>query len=560
MDRSHNFWTPSLQAEFHRKLASLRQLTEIPSEPRAYPLQMMSQSQTHSLSTNDEIRIADCISFLAHCKEGGKFVSTVTLREHPDRLQVVLAGNTKPSSSVCEELTKITAQLSNLSREGGLKHTVRELLDMVLCFSSSRILGRLRPSWMSRPRRLRSPQLSLQENLRDCIKQIREISCAPARIAQLLELLEDLMEALKLVDHRVEINALPETLKTIVMSCAQLARLGSTNSIEEHLKSLGFRAQIAESSEIRQVDKLARYFFTCRDLARLSKEPSYRHLFSHIEITTLESSPRLVRPGSVQNCFVHAEIQQVFYLEKQPHAPAPRAIGCSKSACYLCDLFIRTHGDYVVSQTHGRLYEKWTLPDVDWMDTAQAGRLQCVVQSMIRDMQQLIQRFEHGERINYRYPLESRACLPLLSGNNSSLTGRRVESEDAVQRRQSNAADEMLPRCQSLPAIVSPFIKITERDLPWNRYARMGQGPLHVQIDELSIHLEFASTATGLLSICPQQFDSSDEIKIMSALDIPTNAEINIQRPRASRRLAFGLSLRTTRVIQVEFIWETPLV
>ncbi|KAK1514253.1 hypothetical protein CABS01_16743 [Colletotrichum abscissum] len=86
----------------------------------------------------------------------------------------------------------------------------------------------------------------------------------------------------------------------------------------------------------------------------------------------LEAPSGVRRPGVAHDCFVHAEIQQVFYLEHQPHTPAPRAIGCSKSACYLCDLFIRTHGGYVVSHSHGRLYEKWTLPDVEWMTATQA--------------------------------------------------------------------------------------------------------------------------------------------------------------------------------------------
>ncbi|KAK2038162.1 hypothetical protein LZ31DRAFT_132507 [Colletotrichum somersetense] len=436
MDRSSRFWTPSIMAEFHRHVASLRRLTEIPAEPRAYHERTMSQSHTHTLSTEDEIRITDCLSFLAHYIEGPKFVSTVTLREHPDSLQVVLAGNTTPSSSVCNELTKIMAKVSQFSSDGGRKHPVQEeLLDMILRLSSQRVLSRLRPSWVPPPWYFRPPQLSLREELRNCIPKIRESTRPSAQTKELLETLEDLVEALKLVDHRVETNALLHALKIIIMSCARLARLGSTKSVEDHLKSLGIGTQLAKSPEIRRVDKLARYLFTCRDLARLSSKHSYRRLLSHIEITALESSQGLVRPGSGQRCFVHAEIQQIFDIEKQPHTPAPRAIGCSKSACYLCDLFIRTHGDYVVSQTQGRLYEKWTLPDVEWMTTTQANRFHGVVRSMIGDMQEMIQRLQDGRQMICRYPLESRACLPLSSGPNSSLAERREEiAEKTLQR------------------------------------------------------------------------------------------------------------------------------
>ncbi|KAK2053460.1 hypothetical protein LY76DRAFT_667510 [Colletotrichum caudatum] len=306
------------------------------------------------------------------------------------------------------------------------------------------------------------------------------------------------------------------------MSCAQLALLGSTKPAEEHLKILRIRKQLAASLEIRQVDKLARYLFTCRDLSRLARKHSYRRLLSHIEITALESSQGL-------------------------------------SACYLCDLFIRTHGNYVVSQTHGRLYEKWTLPDVEWMTTTQANRFHGVVRSMIGDMQEMIQRLQDGRQMICRYPLESRACLPLSSGPNSSLAERREEiAEKTLQTRRTHAVDFRRPRLHSCPAVLSRFIKITALDLPWNRYARVGQRPLHVQIDRLSLHLEFASTATGLLSICHQKAGSLDEIKILDALGIPTDSDFPIRASGMSRRVAFGISLDATWITQIEFVWETP--
>ncbi|KAL8822476.1 MAG: hypothetical protein Q9191_006787 [Dirinaria sp. TL-2023a] len=60
---------------------------------------------------------------------------------------------------------------------------------------------------------------------------------------------------------------------------------------------------------------------------------------------------------------VHAEIQLLFFYELNLERKRPRTICSSKSACYLCDLFFRLHGQYYVPRTHGRLYHKWTLPD-----------------------------------------------------------------------------------------------------------------------------------------------------------------------------------------------------
>ena len=60
---------------------------------------------------------------------------------------------------------------------------------------------------------------------------------------------------------------------------------------------------------------------------------------------------------------VHAEIQLLFFYELNSERIRPRTICSSKSACYLCDLFFKIHGQYYVPKTHGRLYHKWTLPD-----------------------------------------------------------------------------------------------------------------------------------------------------------------------------------------------------
>ena len=58
----------------------------------------------------------------------------------------------------------------------------------------------------------------------------------------------------------------------------------------------------------------------------------------------------------------HAEIQLLFFYELNSERIRPRTICSSKDACYLCDLFFRLHGQYHIPRTHGRLYDRWTLP------------------------------------------------------------------------------------------------------------------------------------------------------------------------------------------------------
>lgn len=52
----------------------------------------------------------------------------------------------------------------------------------------------------------------------------------------------------------------------------------------------------------------------------------------------------------------------LLFYEFHPERCKPRVICSSKSACYLCNLFVRLHGHFYMPRCHGVLYEKWTLP------------------------------------------------------------------------------------------------------------------------------------------------------------------------------------------------------
>ena len=61
-------------------------------------------------------------------------------------------------------------------------------------------------------------------------------------------------------------------------------------------------------------------------------------------------------------CAVHAEIQLLFYYELNSHLRSPRLIYSTKKPCFVCTLFVKCHGKHQMPESHGKLYEKWTLP------------------------------------------------------------------------------------------------------------------------------------------------------------------------------------------------------
>lgn len=105
---------------------------------------------------------------------------------------------------------------------------------------------------------------------------------------------------------------------------------------------------------------------------------------------------RLIIADYYQSVKVHAEIQLLFFYELNPGRLRPRVICSSKSACYLCDLFFKLHGQFYVPRTHGRLYYKWTLPDWHIL----LPEMRC------RDFNILLSQFSDVLRIKIRAALE----------------------------------------------------------------------------------------------------------------------------------------------------------
>ena len=138
---------------------------------------------------------------------------------------------------------------------------------------------------------------------------------------------------------------------------------------------------------------------------------------------------------------VHAEIQLLLFYKQQSNVSRPRIIGSSKSACYLCDLFVRTHGEFCVPRTHGRLYDRWILPE-----HAINGHLLSV-----------IDRFNAALEAKIRHTLRSRA-RSLPHPNESVLVlGQPWSSSSTLAEPHEQA---------SLQGIVNSIPETASKDLP----------------------------------------------------------------------------------------------
>jgi hypothetical protein len=78
-----------------------------------------------------------------------------------------------------------------------------------------------------------------------------------------------------------------------------------------------------------------------------------------------------------QQAHIHAEVQMLLHLcsTTLSHGSAYSYIGCSKRSCFMCWNLLRSHGRFSTRGCHGRLYSRWTVPEITDIATDQVESL-----------------------------------------------------------------------------------------------------------------------------------------------------------------------------------------
>ena len=304
-----------------------------------------------------------------------------------------------------------------LFAEESQKPLQSELFRQIIVLDISRILSRLRSCHARKDYRKAG-----RRNLIDLLHSTINKSTPGAHRSADQKDVQILVETLALANERFEYSSpitdgMPsvEAQDTLMGIIEQMYRLGDGSKLETVLKSIKKQNPSVDPTTVEFLPvgtrKLGRYYVVSRDLVNAARTKEYT-IFSNITIEVLESpKPKLtslivtqpstkkllqeaikIEPDlhssslssgkhvqkltNYQNILklelqnlsseewkVHAEIQLLLFYSKNDQVLAPRIVCSSKSACYLCNLFICLHGRFVVPSTHGWLYKRWTLPD-----------------------------------------------------------------------------------------------------------------------------------------------------------------------------------------------------
>lgn len=309
-------------------------------------------------------------------------------------------------------------------------------------------------------------------------------------------------------------------------------------------------------------------------------------------------------PPSLQTGYIkiHAEIQLLFFYELNPHLPRPRIICSSKSACYLCNLFFGIHGIFHIRRSHGRLYDKWILPD--WLPIPEPRRAELGVLATQLDGALKAKIQEGCDK--HKHPIESVLSIPTPWTPATTLTASSLSSTSTIRPQPSltsistvrpqpplrleGSPDRALSQLSSMPPtpprtppktppVHMPYISeaadrvefptttpqsltITPAQLPYSQLITATTPPLLLLLINPRLTLDFDFRLASPCRLVLTHVDDvtapvvDGECRTVDIEDIPTEAEMQVSRLKGSRKeVKFQLRGGGTGGVSVAVIW-----
>ncbi|TVY27089.1 hypothetical protein LHYA1_G003156 [Lachnellula hyalina] len=392
-DTENSIWLDLTENVFRQHLVALEERTNaVPLEPQVFtaaewhpPSPNKSKTQ-YTLPLAVEQQVADEFACLVAVEEGAQSVAAICMEEHPQAPRLTLrfaAMDVSFNDTVQRALEEWSVILSRAAAGNGppLFDPVEAMFHGVIRLHFRRLLARLRSSKWNKPKYLsKSHKKPLWQDMEGLIHRAQFVYTKKERVTRVLveKFLGDLAAVYEAFEHALG-NELTEIEQVVLRSL----EFCSTAEIKDYLlrleSSVGAKPtnQMASALKtLRQIQKIASYRRMSMSLVKIAKE--YPNLFEG-GITLAYLTPYQSVPTTIgyeewaTTCHVHAEVQLAVHYDlisqqKREMFLKPRAIGVSKSLCYLCYRFLLAHHGFFPSRTHGRLYDQWTLPDLSEFD------------------------------------------------------------------------------------------------------------------------------------------------------------------------------------------------
>lgn len=400
----NTIWSHVTEDEFRRHLVVLEERTNaVPMDALDTPICTNGDMDTDApcLPLKFEKQMADDLAFVAAVTEGAQSVAAVCLEQHSNEhgltLLVSVAGMDLVDEGVRDMLGRITNILKRAIQdrdciiEVGISHATDEIFQLIVSQHKQKLVGRLRSSKWTKPRHLSlSHKKPLWRDFENVVHRVQHVypkrserklrEMVTARVASLASVYEAFETVLD-DDDGDELH-----LRTLVKSTFAFCKDPEIQRFATHLESVRATPQIAAVLKtLHQLEKIAAYWriawslvATAMRYPRVFENVAWEYLMPYASVPT-----SIAYESWAKTCHVHAEIQLVaHYALKRARMGVkagswtwPRTIGTSKYLCYLCYLFLKYYRGFELLNTHGRLYDQWTAPDLEGYDKHTRGRI-----------------------------------------------------------------------------------------------------------------------------------------------------------------------------------------
>ncbi|GAB7350256.1 hypothetical protein MBLNU459_g0904t2 [Dothideomycetes sp. NU459] len=375
-----SIWSKAPRARFAAKVASLERCTVTPGAPRVYAADdwpaaaaaaaAARRNAALELPFEVERQLADDFAFLGSYKEGVETVTAAAVEwgGAGGGCVVRVAANEGVDDIAQKALEDVLMILQRCAARESRDSCAEQCFDIIVHLHHNRILGRVGSVKYKSPlfKRAFQPKRAITLSLKDMLLRRSRKTLSLAHL-QDLELLKGQIDALYeavIALQSLEQSSIVGAIKPILKQIHTIATQDGTG-FANRLQTLGL---ILEERNVRQIGKLANYWRISLNLAKAAR--SFRRVFSSIRLETVAAyRPSIRPPGSISSYHVHAEVQLLVFYETMASTDsnvvlAPRAIGVSKEACFLCNAFLRAYSLLAITKTHGKLFLKWTVPDL----------------------------------------------------------------------------------------------------------------------------------------------------------------------------------------------------
>jgi hypothetical protein len=479
-----SIWRDIPEDRFRQHLVDLEKRTNaVPLDPQIFPLKNdKTSAYDYALPLKVEHQISADFAFLAAIEEGAQSVAAACLEQHRDpvRLTVRFASlDLALGNEMKRTLQEIADDLvsecnSSESRDGNSQEGLTEkIFEKIVCLHFRRLLARLRSNKWEKPKYLsRQHKKPLWQDFTNIIHRVQFLftkreSTRRRLVETKLHALANTYEGFEASEAGTagELSALQTLIKKSYEFCLAEDIAEFARRLEGSVSTTPTAKVGSAIKCLRQIEKIASYWRIAISLVATSRK--YPELFRNkLQLAFLapyKGIPTKIGYESwATTCHVHAEVQLAVYYDlrwqnardvpetdsRKPDFCRPRVIGTSKQLCYLCYLFLRSHGSFIPADTHGRLYDQWTIPDlIEYDDELRANYRRIVYEidkEVIRERDTLIATMPPGtESSLVRWRAEPMTSRQNLLGDSYKLSMETNEEEKSRKSRTGQPSNKI---------------------------------------------------------------------------------------------------------------------